>query len=1047
MKNKQKIVIAGTLAALTVVSTAPAAFAEEPAAVTPPIAVTAPHTEGENSVAPFALTIQSQIDAALAGKPTTITLTGEITEDLTIPDGKIITLKLEGCRLTNVTDHTISNSGTLTIEGSGVIDSVLHGKAALYNQRGGTVILNGGTYLRSQENGSNKDTSGGNSYYNLVNLGKMTINDGVEVRQTGNYSSMVENGFYNGTNETVSPKLTINGGTFSGGLNTVKNDDRGVLEIIGGSFSNVSQAVILNWNQTTIEGGTFQANTGAEAVIYNGYINDTMDRGTLTIEGGHFIGVDDVAVIREMTGGAASIGSVTINDGTFETGSGQLIQLESANENKAKISIVKGQFTTSNTESKKKLANYVDPSSKYDAVAGTVAALTKKEAAASIDGKYYASLADAITAAQAGDTIKLESEVQAAAYTEIRKVLIIDFNGHTMTSAGGGFDVYADLTLKGGTLDAAIWCVWVQNGATVNIEKDMTLNADLNTEKTDKPAVVVEGSDSASPSVVNIEGTVTARNNFAVSGNGTEGKGNVIINIKDGANISTNESAVYMPNTWKLNISGGTITGATGIYIKSGTTNITGGTIIATGEEAAYEYKSGGANSTGQAVVIDKCAYPGGTPNVTISGGTFIAEKASSAIGSYTGGNDAGTPAVEKFVAAGNFSSSLKNTSFLSDSLNAELKATGSNSPYSYYDTVDEAKAKAEELGGGLVTDLRQAGAASFTITLNYDNGGETATETISAEENSTLILPTPTRSGSYTFLHWTDGANTYAAGSEYTVTAEATLTAVWQYTGTVVTGYAITVPSDLANGSISVSPRRASKGTTVTITVTPDEGYVLASLTVRDGNGNEIAITKTAENKYTFKMPAGRVSIGAAFNLADIEFIDFVDVLPGAFYYDAVRWAVENGITTGTTDTTFSPELGVSRAEAVTFLWRAAGSPEPQSTEHPFTDLDSSAYYYKAVLWAVETGVTKGTSADTFSPEQTVNRAQLVTFLARAGKGESTGSSSFTDVKDSDYFAQPVAWAEQNGVTKGVGGGKFGPDADCTRAQLVTMLYRLNVK
>ena len=130
-----------------------------------------------------------------------------------------------------------------------------------------------------------------------------------------------------------------------------------------------------------------------------------------------------------------------------------------------------------------------------------------------------------------------------------------------------------------------------------------------------------------------------------------------------------------------------------------------------------------------------------------------------------------------------------------------------------------------------------------------------------------------------------------------------------------------------------------------------------------------------------------------------------------------------------------------------MTFLWRLAGSPEPQNAENPFTDLDSSAYYYKAVLWAAETGVTKGTSSTTFSPEDTVNRAQLVTFLARANKAEAAGSSSFSDVKGDAYYAGSVAWAEENSVTTGTGSGKFSPDQDCSRAQLVTMLYRLNVK
>lgn len=226
---------------------------------------------------------------------------------------------------------------------------------------------------------------------------------------------------------------------------------------------------------------------------------------------------------------------------------------------------------------------------------------------------------------------------------------------------------------------------------------------------------------------------------------------------------------------------------------------------------------------------------------------------------------------------------------------------------------------------------------------------------------------------------------------------------------------------------------------------VTPDEGFILGSLTVRDRNGNLIAVTKATENKYTFKMPSSAVTVSASFEAEAKEPIQFADVKESDWYYDAVQWAARNGITTGTGNGLFSPAGLGSRAEVVTFLWRAAGSPEPTITEHSFVDIDSSAYYCKAVLWAIENGITVGTGKTTFSPDVIVTRAQMVTFLARAAKVSTSDSDSrFADVADGAWYTAAVNWADDNGVTNGIGGGKFGPEADCTRAQIVVFLYRI---
>ena len=258
--------------------------------------------------------------------------------------------------------------------------------------------------------------------------------------------------------------------------------------------------------------------------------------------------------------------------------------------------------------------------------------------------------------------------------------------------------------------------------------------------------------------------------------------------------------------------------------------------------------------------------------------------------------------------------------------------------------------------------------------------------------------------------------------------------------TGTGVTTYPITVNS-AKNGDVTASHKSASKGALVTLTVTPDKGYVLETLNAFDQNGSALPLTQQ-NGKYTFTMPASKVTVEAMFKAAGNN--PFTDVPAGSYYEDAVIWAVGKGITSGTSAVTFDPNGNCTRAQAVTFLWRAAGSPAAKSKVMPFTDVPSGSYYYDAVLWAMEQGITKGTSDTAFSPDATCTRAQIVTFLWRAnGSPAVSGNSAFTDVAADAYYAAAVTWAEKNGVTGGIGGGLFGSNNNCTRAQIVTFLYR----
>lgn len=249
-----------------------------------------------------------------------IVLDADITASITIPKDANVTLDLNGHKLTNAEgNHTITNEGTLTIKGEGTVDNVSHAKAAVYNKQGATATLNGGKFIRSKENGSSESNSGGNSYYNILNQGEMTINAGVEVSQSGHFSSLIDNGWYDGSKNTANAiaKLTINGGTFSGGLNTIKNDDFGDLTIKDGKFSNTSGAVVLNWNVANISGGSFEVADSAKSVIANGYGNATMDKGELTITGGTFTASNDGT--GNIFGYAGSKGGfVKISGGTFD---------------------------------------------------------------------------------------------------------------------------------------------------------------------------------------------------------------------------------------------------------------------------------------------------------------------------------------------------------------------------------------------------------------------------------------------------------------------------------------------------------------------------------------------------------------------------------------------------------------------------------------------------------------------------------------------------------------------------------------------------------
>ena len=712
-------------------------------------------------------------DAVKAADNATVTLLKDVTEDVTIPAGKTITLDLNSKTLTNVKDHTILNNGNLTITGTGKVDNISHAKGALYNK--GTVVVNGGTFDRSKENGKNKGESGQNSWYTIKNVGTMTINDGAIVQTAGNnaslgkFSSLVSNGYFNAGDYTNNkgldqPILTIDGGTFRGGLNTIKNDDRAKLTINGGTFSNYYQAVVQNHNVAEITGGTFTAASDANAEtygIYNCGCAATIDLGTLTVSGGTFTGA---------TYAVADVSSenpvVTISGGQFAGTKAAIVKSSTSN---ATIAISGGLFS-SDPSAYVAAEHYVDASNNGD-YPYTVKVGTKP----------------------AGALIVVKDKTDAAVSNEIND------------TDKGKIEAVKDKANVDGVAEAAKKAdIVAKSGATVNNNDKVEIEVAVKVEA--KAADLAKGklTFEASPvATVKVNGAAT-----------------------DTTVPVTNDMLNGKPITVKL-------------------------------------------------------------PLPTVDGKLFTPKQI-----------------LHKFTGGG----------------------------YEYFIN--------ESVGG-------MRGAGSFKIEDNC------AVFTIYGF--STFEL-----SGTVTYVAPSSGGGSSSSSRRYDVSA----------------------PS-VKHGDVTVSPKTASKGDTVTITVKPDSGYELDTLTVKDASGSKIKVKDKGDGKFTFTMALAFRAVSAEF--AEIETLDFADVSTDAYYYEAVKWAAKKGITGGTGDGTFNPNGSCTRAHIVTFLWRAAGSPEPK--RNSFTDVTADAFYADAVAWAVESGVTNGTTDSTFSPNNGCTRAQIVTFLYRTMK------------------------------------------------------------
>lgn len=890
--------------------------------------------EGTPALAEVSAAAGTALPAAVDGVITlengTYVMSEDTTATIKVPNGKNATLDLNGKTLTNKTgEHTIivENGATLTITGNGIVDNVSHGKGAIVNS--GEVTLNGGTFKRSAEKGTySHNGNGGNSWYTIANYGTMEINTGVTVENAGGYSSMIRNG----GDVTADCNLTIEGGNFAGGINTVKNDSFGVLTINGGNFSNTAQYVIMNWNKAEITAGTFRTLDTASAVLFtSAYGGDANTIGKLSISGGEFKHASDT---QEM-----------IVDHYDETNKGNAV-------------VTGGKFDAD-------ISKYI-PTDYVQSADGTVEKLGETNAVAKVGGTYYKTLADAVAAAQDGDTITLLKDAELTSTLNLAKNITIDGQGKYTIKAANSFTV---------------------------------------------------GSDNKTYCVLYVSGEVTLKD---VTVNGNE------------------KCRVIFCDKGKLTIDGATITNGKA-------PNFIGGVYMTS--SASFEMKSGSITGNKNAKGYQNDEY------LQYSSDLWIGANANGALTAINGGTIGNV-----FVNANAWSASNPGSFTMNGGTVTNLYVehdANYGATFKYNDGTIEHLYLSKENGNGQSIEVTPVKGVIYnggvkeqdlvTLTMKY-NDGATADSTYNVASGTTITLPTPRRSG-YTFNGWYDGSKFYAAGASYTVSATVTLNASWSYISSGSSSsdptYSVSTPSKTEHGTVTVSPKSASKGDRVTVTVKPDSGYVLETLTVTDKNGNELTLKDKGDGKYTFTMPAGKVEVKATFMEDNSMLNFFYDVPNNAYFYEAVKWAVKNGITTGVGNDLFAPEQPCTRAQIVTFLWRAAGSPEPKGAASGMTDVVSGSYYEKAVAWAIENGITTGTTTSTFSPDATCTRAQAVTFLARALKAKAASAAEFSDVPTGSYFADAVAWAAANGVTEGIGGGLFGSDNDCTRGQIVTFLYR----
>ena len=633
--------------------------------------------------------------------------------------------------------------------------------------------------------------------------------------------------------------------------------------------------------------------------------------------------------------------------------------------------------------------------------------------------------------------------------------LTVDLGGHEVTGTGNtavgipsGYDG-TSLTVQNGTVHGAISAAGASStNCTLTLEDlTMTSNGDAG---------------------IGANGALSDRLKLTLKG--------CTLTSNNDNNMTT---GIFFPvENGVLTIEDSTIDGYnTGVQAYAGSVTITGEETVITGSGVSVpnlDDKTGKPAETGPIFdgaavsIIDRNTDYGDLTSVKIEGGSFRTDASDAEYGAVHVAKevDEEPGTFEEFnntasddskivqVSGGAFTSSVKE--YVTNNLKAELYSTG-NRTYTYYDSEESANNAAKP--GDAVSNVTST--VSYSVTVVYGNG--TATQTFTMSDNATYILPAAPTRPDYTFLGWSDGTTTYQAGKTVTITGATTFTARWAYNGggsssggssSSSNRYTVSVDSGIDNGSISVSPSRAERGDTVTITIDPDEGYELDSLTVRDSRGDRISVERQSDTRYTFEMPSGRVTVDATFTeVAETpetpdQIGSFTDVDTDDWFADAVQYMLDNGMMNGVTDTTFGPGTTTTRGMIVTILYRLEG--EPDTTASSFTDAASGMYYADAVAWAQANSIVTGITETIFAPDQAITREQMAAILYRYAQYKgydvtaSNDLSSYTDAsRISAYATTAMHWANAEGLITGNTSTTINPTGNATRAEVATILMR----
>ena len=657
----------------------------------------------------------------------------------------------------------------------------------------------------------------------------------------------------------------------------------------------------------------------------------------------------------------------------------------------------------------------------------------KEDTVAMIGAKEYPTLTAAINEANTGDTVKLVNNVTVTKPIEVTKSMTLDLNGHVLTAATA-----STATVK----NSAIWVTAEKVNLTIDgttAGSGMTMGDTHDTNWEAKVWGFVDLREGSAGSTVTVNGgsytgSTCASDSYHYTALFTVGSESKL--VLNNVSAETDERVVKASSCGEVVVSGGTynITGINaflGAAFETKTASFTDMKLTA---------KYGGCVQVGRNATLENCEIK--VTDIRTGDGTYL----NCAVAVQYGGTATVKSGIYTAPYAAYVYSSGGTINIENGTFTGVVRADATTDTTAVINIKNGSFNGEIQKGGGPGSETISITGGTFSFdpsTKVKNNGTDYIVKRAGSEGAYTYTVLA--KSGLTSGVYLTDPSG--ALASNYYVSS--TANGVWtvSYSAPSSGGgsssssrrYDVSAPS-VKHGDVTVSPKSASKGDTVTITVKPDSGYELDTLTVKDASGSKIKVKDKGDGKFTFTMPASKVTVSAEF--AEIETLDFADVPTDAYYYEAVKWAAKKGITGGIGNGLFGPNQPCTRAQIVTFLWRAAGSPEPKAMSS-FADVSTDAYYAKAVAWAVENGITTGTGDGKFSPDATCTRAQSVTFLFRAIGKLVDSKAEFSDVLTDSYYANAVAWAMENGVTNGIGNGLFGPDNSCTRAQIVTFLFR----